>query len=277
MSRQSLVSWSSTVTGSDRPPGILSLANIGAMSRGGVWATSATCGPRSDASCKTSCGGGAGQSNDPTAISVIHHTVRPLDEWDVNGNTAKQKVEERFDVRHVERAPLGTPYPEIVAHVGHLMARPELSRPRPTLPDARPPKVDLVIDETGVGRAVGDIFDAAGMTPIRVTITAGGEATDQGQRRWHVAKGILISTLDARLHTGELRFASDLTDAHALAEELKDFRRKVSAAGRYSYEARVGKHDDLVLSVAIGVWWAARPAQYTMSRGPELKGFYGGG
>lgn len=227
-----------------------------------------------------------GQSNDPTAISVTHHTVRPLDEWKftkVPGrnafntfNTAREKTEERFDVRHVERVPLGTPYPEIVAHVGHIMARPELSRPRPTLAEGKDPRVDLIIDETGVGRAVGDIFDAAGMKPVRVTITAGNEVTDQGDRRWHVAKGILISTLDARLHTGELRFAEDLTDAHALAEELKDFRRKVSAAGRYSYEARVGRHDDLVLSVAIGVWWAARPVQYGMMLGHELKGFYGG-
>lgn len=62
------------------------------------------------------------------------------------------------------------------------------------------------------------------------------------------------STLDARLHTGELRFAADLTEAGAMANELRDFRRKVSAAGRFSYEARVGQHDDLVLAVAIGLW-----------------------
>ena len=45
----------------------------------------------------------------------------------------------------------------------------------------RPPPTDgckLVIDETGVGRAVGDIFYAAGLRPNRVTITAGQEATD---------------------------------------------------------------------------------------------------
>jgi hypothetical protein len=39
-----------------------------------------------------------------------------------------------------------------------------------------------------------------------------------------------------------------------MADELKDFHRKVSAAGRYSYEARAGRHDDLVLAVAIGLW-----------------------
>jgi hypothetical protein len=39
-----------------------------------------------------------------------------------------------------------------------------------------------------------------------------------------------------------------------MQEELKDFRRKVSAAGRATFEARVGKHDDLVLAVAIAIW-----------------------
>ncbi len=74
-----------------------------------------------------------------------------------------------------------------------------------------------------------------------------------------MAKGILISTLDARLHTGELRFAAELTEAGAMSDELKDFRRKVGVAGRYSYEARVGERDDLVLAVAIALWRAARP------------------
>ena len=128
----------------------------------------------------------------------------------------------------------------------------------------RPPlrgNYELVIDETGVGRPVGDLFDDAGMQPTRVTITAGeNQSGFTSGRRWHVAKSLLISNLDARLHTGELCFAASLTEAGALHEELKDFRRKVSAAGRYSFEARVGKHDDLVLAVAIGLWaFVGRP------------------
>jgi hypothetical protein len=46
-----------------------------------------------------------------------------------------------------------------------------------------------------------------------------------------------------------------------MADELKDFRRKVGAAGRYQYEARVGKHDDYVLAAAIALWaCVGRPA-----------------
>jgi hypothetical protein len=40
---------------------------------------------------------------------------------------------------------------------------------------------------------------------------------------------------------------------------LLDFRRSLSAAGRASYAARTGKHDDLVLAVAIGCWFLNQP------------------
>ena len=52
---------------------------------------------------------------------------------------------------------------------------------------------------------------------------------------------ILDSSFDAcpvgaRLHTGELKIAA-MPDAGALQEELKDFQRKVSDAGRATYNA----------------------------------------
>jgi hypothetical protein len=147
-----------------------------------------------------------------------------------------------FDVRHLARLPLGLSYPAVVQEVALLLARPPLAG-----------NCELIIDETGVGRAVADIFDTAGMNPTRVTITAGIEQSHVNGG-WHVSKQVLISTLDARLHTGELRFAKELLEAGTMQEELKDFRRKVSGAGRYTFEARVGKHDDLVLAVAIGLW-----------------------
>jgi predicted RNase H-like nuclease len=113
------------------------------------------------------------------------------------------------------------------------------------------------------------MFGAAGLRAVRVSITAGTEVTKQDQRRWSVAKSILISGgVDARLHSGELRFAAELGEAHALAEELKDFRRHLTAAGRATYQARTGKHDDLVLAVAIALWWAVERRRHQMYIGP---------
>ena len=58
------------------------------------------------------------------------------------------------------------------------------------------------------------------------------------------------------MHTGELRIAEALSDTDALKEELKDFQRKVSDAGRATYNARVGAHDDVILAVAIALWFS---------------------
>jgi hypothetical protein len=187
-----------------------------------------------------------GQSTDPTALCALNHRIVPVDDWtqDDKAQCWRQAKTEHFDVRHLQRLPLGMPYPEQVQHVANVLSRPPLVGAR------------LVIDETGVGRAVADIFDQAGLKPDRVTITAGLEITQHGAHSWHVSKTQLISALDARLHTGELRIAAELNEAGALQEELLDFRRKVSEAGRSTWSARVGAHDDLVLSVAIALWRA---------------------
>jgi hypothetical protein len=190
-----------------------------------------------------------GQSQDPSAVVVLHHTRTPLPTWSVieRTHTTRQDVQERFDVVYAERLRLNSSYPDIVNYVSEVLQRSPLSD-----------DCHLVIDETGVGRPVGDMFDGVGLRPIRVSITAGTDATkiEGHPRRWSVAKSLLISGVDAALHAAQLRFAADLRKAHALAEELKDFRRHLSAAGRATYQARTGKNDDLVLAVAIAVWWA---------------------
>ncbi|MGJ4996218.1 hypothetical protein ACQR0Z_17450 [Bradyrhizobium sp. HKCCYLS3077] len=194
-----------------------------------------------------------GQSTDPTAITVMNHRVVPLDDWERNEKTrtSRQKRAVYFDVRRLERLKLNMSYPAQIQHVADLLARLNMLNPH------------LVIDETGVGRPVGDMFDAAGLYPSRITITAGLEATQHGGRSWHVPKGLLISNLEAHAHSGELRVAAAAKDAAALKDELKDFQRKISEAGRTTYAARVGAHDDLVLSVAIALWMAAQGGTFT--------------
>ena len=188
-----------------------------------------------------------GQSQDPTAIAVMHHTKTPLDTWTVDEKALKtvQDVQKRYDVVAAERVPLNTSYPDVVAYVGELLRRPPLHD-----------HCDLVIDESGVGRAVSDLFEVGGLRPIRVAITAGVDATKTDRLRcWSVAKSFLISGVDACLHDGSLRFADELREREALREELQNFRRHVTNAGRATYQARTGAHDDLVLAVAISLWW----------------------
>jgi hypothetical protein len=69
----------------------------------------------------------------------------------------------------------------------------------------------------------------------------------------HAPKGTLVSALEARLHSGELKIAAELLEAPTLKNELKDFSRKVSESGRVTYNARSGAHDDLILSICIAL------------------------
>jgi hypothetical protein len=147
-----------------------------------------------------------------------------------------------FRCGHLERVPLGTPYPAIVAHVARLLAR-------------LPAGTELAIDFTGVGRPVFDMFAAAGLSPVGVLITGGTVETYEGVI-FGVPKLSLVSRLQALLHEGRLKIHRDLAEAGELVRELQDFRVEFTAAGSITFNARVGRHDDLVLALAIAAWRA---------------------
>jgi hypothetical protein len=147
-----------------------------------------------------------------------------------------------FQVGHLERLPLGTPYPAIVDHVGRLLTK-------------LPGHPELVIDFTGVGRPVFDMFVYSGIYPIGVVITGGMTETRDG-RTCSVPKLDLVSRLQALLHEARLKILRELDEAETLVRELQDFRMEFTAAGHMTFNARSGKHDDLVLALAIAVWRA---------------------
>jgi hypothetical protein len=169
-------------------------------------------------------GADIGQATDPTALAVVQHDRG------------------RLAVRHLERVPLGTPYPETAQRIAAVLR-------------ALPGPADLIIDATGVGRAVADILRADGLAPIAVTFTAGKVARG-GPDGWRVPKRDLVRVLAGALEDGRLQVARSLPEADVLVQELAAFSRTVSASGRDNYAGR-GAHDDIVCAVAVAVWWAS--------------------
>lgn len=147
-----------------------------------------------------------------------------------------------FEVGFLQRLPLGTSYPSIVAHVGRVLSQ-------------LPAGAELVIDETGVGKPVGDMFVYGGISPVRVQITAGVAETHDGMH-CSVPKLILVSRLQALLHQGQLKIKRSLPEAEVLVRELQDFRVEYTATGNLTFNARQGRHDDMVLALAIACWRA---------------------
>jgi hypothetical protein len=167
-------------------------------------------------------GADLGQARDPTAIAV------------------GEVVGDELHLRHLERLALGTPYPMVIKRIGGLAG---------TLPG-----VTVVIDATGVGRAVLDQMRERGLQPVPVTITSGKHIIYDGNM-WKVPKRSLIRPLMAALETGRLKVASGLAEVEVLVRELRAFQRQITAAGHSTFEGVVA-HDDMVVAAALVAWWA---------------------
>lgn len=214
-----------------------------------------------------------GQAKDPCANCVVEYCTGVIDEgspWErhTNQTTAlglqKQKGE-RWRVIHMERLKLGTRYGDITRHVASMLAAPQLQRD----PSKNQTPCELVLDFGGIGRGVAEDLIDAGLDPICVNLTGGLETNWKRRHLYSVPKEEAIITLDARLHHDRfpLTFSKHLAEGEAFKQEIDDFQRNVSGAGRMKYEARQGKHDDMVMALAIAVWWLSRPEQATAAWG----------
>jgi hypothetical protein len=153
--------------------------------------------------------------------------------------------ESNYHCRHLERLKLGTSYPTIVARVRELCRREPLLSHRPR----------LAVDQTGVGAPVVDLFKQAQLNAdLKPILIHGGDHAVNEGGVWRVAKRELVSVVQVLLQTGRLKIASELPEVSILTSELQNFQVSISESGFDSYEARTGKHDDLVLSLAMGLW-----------------------
>ncbi len=193
-----------------------------------------------------------GQSADYTAVAVVE---------DVEETTPAGRMEKSLHLRHLERYPLGTPYPEMADRIARLMRSEELvSETRvPWEPAAYRRGPELVVDATGVGRAVTDLLRERKLQFKAVTIT-GGDATKYSVRGASVPKRDLVAALEVPFHSGTLKVAEGLELWSALKAELLNFRRKINLKTSHdSYEHwRETDHDDLVLAAALACWGASQ-------------------
>ena len=178
-----------------------------------------------------------GQANDHTAM-VAAEVVR--------GAAGSAP---RYRVPFITRAPLSTPYPSIVRRVAETITAPPLAG-----------ACHLVVDATGVGRPVLDMLRGGPLPPVPVVIT-GGDRVHGAAGMWRVPKRDLVAALQLAFQAGRLEIAAGTDHAQTLVAELADFRVRISASGSDSYGAwRDGAHDDLVLALALAVWWGDRMA-----------------
>jgi hypothetical protein len=99
----------------------------------------------------------------------------------------------------------------------------------------------------------------AGVDPVAVTITGGDTVTRVAHNEYRVPKRDLVGAVQSALQARRLQAAAALPEWPVLKGELANFKARISLQGHDSYGAgddwRENNHDDLVLSVALGVWF----------------------
>jgi hypothetical protein len=171
-----------------------------------------------------------GQAADYTAVCVLEQ----------HG----QRDDARYAVRWLERW-LGVSYTEQVNWLRQLKAKAPLE------------KAHLIVDATGVGRAVLDMLRNAYLKPTAITITGGDTVTQASVAELRVPKRDLVAAVAVALQQGRLKMAPDLLHAAMLTAELQNFRMRIDPRTAHdSYAAwREADHDDLVLALAVALWY----------------------
>jgi hypothetical protein len=190
-----------------------------------------------------------GQPQDSTALAVLTQ----------QGGGSRS----HYAVRHLHRWPPGTPYPHIAENVVKLLQTSELRTCR------------LVVDQTGVGKAVvGLLRPGSSVSMRRVVLTAGHAVTQDEDGSWRVPKKEVVSVLQVLLQTQRLKVAAGLPLAQTLTLEMASFRAAVAETNDDSVSWREREHDDLVLAVAIAAWQGERTPAITGE--PMVLGHRGG-
>ncbi len=192
-----------------------------------------------------------------TAIAVMEmHGVRPTVE---------------LHVRAISRPPLGTKTAAIIDETRALCNRlgEQLVRQysRWADPDAlRGSYRSVLVDLTGSGLPALALFDHAGVHPIPIWIT-NGIGFSHESRGYRVARPDLISALALLVEDGRVKVAAALTEAPTVLREFQTFQR-TTPLGTPDERAlwRERPDDDLVLSLAMGAWYAQHGARVSMQK-----------
>lgn len=173
-----------------------------------------------------------------------------------------RKIIHEYQVTLMERPPLGTKYQLVEDRVVDIMKMPAF------LDESR-----LLVDLGEVGDVVYENWrDRHFLNPIGIRIV-GGNSVNRSEEGFNVGKARLLSPLMNVFSTRRIRFAKanpyaeGLTDRQRLIrreydrlkrvimKELQDITLEFTKKGNMTLEARGSDHDDMVLALAMVVWY----------------------
>jgi hypothetical protein len=178
-----------------------------------------------------------GQKRDPSAICVAETDKRQ----------AGGRTEYHYLVRHLDRLPLGTPFPSVARRVGQVLAGVEQRT------GSHPHR--LYVDATGLGAPIVDLLREQSPTTriVAVYFNHGDRRVETSHKEVSLGKAYLVSRLQALLQARRIHLPRT-SEAEALGGELLDYEIRVDQDANDRYGAfRVGTHDDLVTALGLAV------------------------
>lgn len=193
-----------------------------------------------------------GNIHDYTALSILRREPagKPKNALPDTPEYAIEKPSYRsvYKLVWLERLPLGMDYPRIVERIAGMMKHRDLDR-----------NCQLLVDATGVGLPIVQMMRNANLAPIGISITGGSVVTrNEAASGYNVPKGDLVSAMNLVFQSRRIRIPSNLPLKQEFMKELERFEIQIKKNAT-TYESAVASvHDDLVLSVAMGCWYAEK-------------------
>ncbi len=200
-----------------------------------------------------------GTSAQPTAIAVL--------EQEVLKNRNRVAETGALQLRHLERLPLDVNYPKTAARISKLLETKEIKD------EEKCGGTDVLLDLTGSGRAIVELFERAEINPIEVRIVGAGVTEEKVKNGpWRIPKVELFGTLRVLYEAGRLKMAKDLDLVPTLLEELRAVKMRPPRIDPNDPASwREGQSDDLILAVGLTAWRASRHVPYPQDDDPEEK------
>jgi hypothetical protein len=204
-------------------------------------------------------GASLGTGTQPTAIAVLEQEVLKKRDWPAETGT--------LSLRYLARLALDVNYPQIVAETTKFLEAPEIKDKEGC------GKSEVLLDLTGCGRAVVELFERDRIEPLRIWIVGAGRQEEQASNgAWHIPKVELIGVLRVLYEAERLKMAKDLDLVPTLLDELRSFKVRAPRIDPNDPESwREGQHDDLVFAVALTAWRASRHVPYPRDDEPEFR------
>lgn len=150
----------------------------------------------------------------------------------------------QYDVVTIARKQ-GLDYPDMVDWVIGILKMKQFN-------ESEPPK--FVMDATGVGVAVSDMFKAKGIRHHAITFTKGNICKREGSHI-HVGKPRLVGKFLGAFDAGKVRVNPGQPLWPQMEREMLAFKAEMKENGYSKFEAEEGENDDLLISLAQAVWY----------------------